>query len=86
MQQPYRLSANSELTEYLARLNPTERKAALGLLDLVCEPLGPKEIERALLPFYTRAKARELRMALKFLDVVALKPSATKPTKAGFAA
>lgn len=84
MQHQYRLSANQALKQYLAGLGEAERAAAIGVLDLVCEPLTASQMERALLPFYTRKKTRELVKALKFIDVVALKPTSPTPTKPGW--
>jgi hypothetical protein len=57
------------------------REQALALLDELTRPYMPNDLEKALVPYYTRAKAKEIVKALGFFHVVLLHPDPTVPTK-----
>lgn len=67
--------------DLIAHADPDVREAALALTDELTRRMGPGELERELTPYYTRKKAREIIMVLKFFDVVLLRADPAQPTK-----
>ena len=67
--------------DLIAHADPAVREAALALADELTRPLTIPEIERELVRFYTRRKAREILTALKFFDLVVLRPHDDLPPK-----
>lgn len=64
----------SKLEEFLAGLPSDQLEAATAALDLVSEPMSPREIELALLPSgLSRKHRRELVMALKGLAIIVIR-------------
>ncbi len=59
-------------------------KAAAAVLDEISRPMTPAEMERELVPYYSRSKAREIVNALKFFDVVLLRADEGHPRKPGW--
>lgn len=67
--------------DLIAHADPEVRAAALALVDELTRPMDAREMEESLVRFYTRKKAREIVTALKFFEVVMLRPEPSVPTK-----
>ena len=62
-------------TDLIEHADPDVREAALAMVDELTRPYSVGELEGELVRYYTRKKAREIVQALKFFDVVMLRPS-----------
>ena len=67
--------------ELIAHADPAVRDAALALVDELPRPFDAGELERELVQYYTRKKAREIIHALKFFDVVLLRADGSETPK-----
>lgn len=57
------------------------REQVAAMMDELSRPYTPNELEQALVPYCTRAKAKEIVKALGFFKVVLLHPDPSAPTK-----
>ena len=67
--------------DLIEHADPEVREAALALVDELTRPMDVRDMEQALVQFYTRKKAREIVQALKFFDVVMLRADPEATTK-----